>query len=87
MATFKTGSCKQPTMVWLDDLNLPADSASNLEDRQSGNKNVVTQYNKGVRTNLDRLAVVVYFPVLINPQAVNVGVQYHLQGILAYLGD
>ena len=74
MATFKTGSCKQPTMVWLDDLNLPADSASNLEDRQSGDKDIVAQYNREGITNLDRLAVVVYFPVLVNPQTVNEGV-------------
>ena len=86
MTTFKTGFCKQPTMVWLDDLNLPADSASNLEDRQSKNKNVEKEYKKDVIANLDRLAVVVYFPVLVNPQAVDVGVQDHLQGILAYLG-
>ena len=56
--------------------NLPADSASN---RQPRNIDVGTQYNREGITNLDRLAVVVYFPVLVNPQALNVGVQDHLQ--------
>ena len=68
--------------------NLPADSASSLEDRQSGNKDVEKQYNEDVIiTNLDRLAVVVYLPVLVHSKAVNIGVQDHLQGMIKYMWE
>ena len=85
-ATFNTGSCKQPPRSG-STKNLPADSAWNLEDHQSGYKDIEKQYNKDETTNLDRLAVVVYLPVLVHPKAVNVGVQDHLQGINKYIWE
>ena len=67
-----TGSCLL--------INLPGDLTWNPEDHQSENRKVESLQDLFAISNLHRFAVVVDLPVLVHPEAVNVGVQDHLQG-------
>ena len=66
-----TGSCLL--------INLPGDLTWNPEDHQSENRKETIQDLMTI-SNLHRFAVVVDLPVLVHPEAVDVGVQDHLQG-------